>query len=167
LPGQLEQAVAALSQATQQGQPALALVWIGSNDLFYLYEFGNPDAAGEQADLDHYAANLDVILGALSKTGAQVMIALLDDQALRPVVLRGEAFPGISPEEATQMSAQVRRYNAVIVEKSMTYGALLVDFFNTGIFTGVETLSDDGNHPNAAGYDQIAQIWYAIIQSMF
>jgi len=167
LPGQLEQAVAALSQATQQGQPALALVWIGSNDLFYLYEFGNPDAAGEQADLDHYAVNLDVILGALSKTGAQVMVALLDDQALRPVVLRGEAFPGISPEEAARMSGQVRRYNAVIVEKSTTYGALLVDFFNTGIFTGAETLADDGNHPNAAGYDQISQIWYAIIQSMF
>ncbi|MBL8103862.1 MAG: hypothetical protein JNM02_15115, partial [Anaerolineales bacterium] len=40
------------------------------------------------------------------------------------------------------------------------YGALTVDFYNTGIFTNPDTLADDGNHPNPAGYDLITQAWY-------
>jgi hypothetical protein len=38
-----------------------------------------------------------------------------------------------------------------------------VDFFNSTIFENWATLSDDGNHPNGAGYDAIATIWYQAI----
>ncbi|MEZ4670016.1 MAG: GDSL-type esterase/lipase family protein [Anaerolineae bacterium] len=159
LPSELAQAEEAIRAAVGRGEPALALVWIGSNDLFYLYEYNNPDAAGEQADLDNYSRNWDIILSRLTGAGARVMLALLDDQSLRPVVQRGEAFPGTSREEITQMSAQVRRYNDLIMQKAAQYGAGTVDFFNTSIFTDAATLADDGNHPNASGYDVAAQIW--------
>ncbi len=160
LPSELDQAEQAIKAAVAQGQPAVALVWIGSNDLFYLYGYNNPDAAGEAADLENYGRNLDTIVGRLSSAGARVMIAQLDDQSLRPVVTRGEAFPDISKDEVAMMSEQVKRYNALIAEKAAGYGAVVVDFFNTTIFTDASMLADDGNHPNATGYDVVAGVWF-------
>ena len=46
---------------------------------------------------------------------------------------------------------------------SSASGATTVDFFNTTIFENWATLSNDGNHPNGAGYDAIAMIWYQAI----
>ncbi len=164
LPSELEQAKAAVQNARANGQASLVLVWIGSNDLFYLYEYGDPNAADEQADVDHFSANLDTILKALSGAGVQVVMALLDDQSLRPVTQAGLAFPGTSKAEAAMMSEQVKRYNAVIAEMAAVYGALTVDFYQTSIFTDAATLDYDGNHPNAAGYDVIAARWFAVIE---
>ena len=166
LPEQLTQAEEAIRTAVARGEPAVALVWIGSNDLFYLYEYNNPDAAAEQADLENYSRNLDTILGRLTGAGAQVIIALLDDQSLRPVVTRGEAFPGTSTSEVARMSEQVKRYNSVITEKAAQYGALVVDFYTTILFTSSATLADDGNHPNAAGYDIVASLWFGVLKAI-
>lgn len=166
LPSQLAQAEEAIRAAVGRGEAAVALVWIGSNDLFYLYEYNNPDVAGEQADLDNYSRNWDTILSRLTSAGARVMLALLDDQSLRPVVQRGEAFPGTSREEIVQMSGQARRYNAVIMQKAAQYGAVTVDFFSSSIFTDTATLAEDGNHPNANGYDVIAQMWFNALLPM-
>jgi lysophospholipase L1-like esterase len=144
-PSQLEQAEAADAD--------LALVWIGSNDLWYLYEYGPEQMTveNEQLDLQTYEANLDTILSRLSQAGAQIFIALLDDQSKRPVV----ADPPNPAEPA---------YNEIIRRKAAEYGALTVDFYNTDIFTNPATLYDDGNHPNVAGYEQIAQIWFAALE---
>jgi lysophospholipase L1-like esterase len=161
LPSELEQAEEAIAEADQ---PAVALVWIGSNDLFYLYEYNNPDAEGEQADLENYERNLDTILTRLTDAGAVVFLALLDDQSQRPVTKRGEAFTSISVDEIEMMAEQIVRYNEVIVEKATEYGAFTVDFYETTIFTDDETLADDGNHPNAAGYDIITDMWFEALQ---
>ncbi|MBN8579666.1 MAG: hypothetical protein J0L96_03255, partial [Anaerolineae bacterium] len=104
--------------------------------------------------------NIETILSDLRSTGAQVIIALLDDQSQRPVALRGEAFTAITPDELAMMSEQVKRYNAIIQSQAAQYGALTVDFYNSDIFIIPATLADDGNHPNAAGYDLITQAWY-------
>nr|MBA3868438.1 hypothetical protein [Anaerolineae bacterium] len=117
-------------------------------------------------DLENYGRNLDMILGRLTQTGARVIIAQLDDQSLRPVVTRGEAFPDISKDEVTMMSAQVKRYNGVIAEKAAGYGARVVNFFDTLIFTSPSTLADDGNHPNATGYDLVASLWFDVLKGM-
>jgi lysophospholipase L1-like esterase len=166
LPSELDEAVKAIKEAIAAKRPALALVWIGSNDLFYLYEYGDPDAEAEQADLENYRRNLDTILEKLTDAGARVAIALLDDQSKRPVVLRGEAFPGTSKAEAKRMSAQVQRYNAIIAEKAAEYGALTVDFYNTTLFTDEKTLAGDGNHPNSAGYDKVTEVWFAALRPL-
>ena len=164
LESQLTRAVGELQDATAQGKAGLALVWIGSNDLWYLYEFGGDiDDAGDAADAEHFEANIDTILSQLRGTGAQVVIALLDDQSKRPVALKGEAFVAITPDELNRMSAQAGVYNQIILDKAAQYGALTVDFYSTDIFTNPATLYDDGNHPNQAGYDIIAQKWFDAI----
>ncbi len=164
LESQLTRAVSELQDATSQGKAALALVWIGSNDLWYLYEFGGDiDDAGDASDAQRFEANIDTILSQLRGTGAQVVIALLDEQFKRPIALKGEAFVAITPDEMSRMSAHVNVYNQIIRDKAAQYGALTVDFYSTDIFTNPATLYDDGNHPNQAGYDIIAQKWFEAI----
>ncbi|MCF8128828.1 MAG: hypothetical protein K9N10_09950 [Deltaproteobacteria bacterium] len=77
--------------------------------------------------------------------------------------LRVDSFPQISDVDVARMSTQVSIYNDEITRLSSANGATTVDFFNTTIFENWTTLSDDGNHPNGAGYDAIATIWYQTI----
>jgi lysophospholipase L1-like esterase len=169
-PGQLDQAVAHLNQANGA---KVALVWIGSNDLWYLYEFGPEpmNAAAEQDDLAAYQQHLTTIVAQLRATGAYVLLGLMDDQALRPVVANPPnpaepAFPAITADDRARMSAQVTRYNAALTALAALPGPpelAPVDFYATTIFTDPATLADDGNHPNAAGYDAIAALWAAAL----
>ncbi|HEY3232252.1 MAG TPA: SGNH/GDSL hydrolase family protein [Roseiflexaceae bacterium] len=160
LAGQLGQAETALGQAIADGQGAVALVWIGSNDLWYLYDFGVGSDQGDVDDLAHYTANFDMIVSRLHATGARVVVALLDDQSRRPVATSG-AYSNITPAELARMSQQVMRYNAAISAEAAQHGASTVDFYHTTIFTDPAMLADDGNHPNAVGYDAVTQIWFA------
>ena len=167
LESQLDRAVAELQAATSQGNAAIAFVWIGSNDLWYLYEYGGDvNAEGNVQDSLHFATNMDLIISRLRSTGAAVFVALLDDQSQRPVALKGEAFASVTRDELGQMSLQVQRYNEIINEKSAQYGAQTVDFYHTDIFTNPATLYDDGNHPNQAGYELIAQKWYETLSPL-
>ena len=164
---QLERAVIALQDAISQGRVAVALVWVGSNDLWYLYEYGgdvNDD--GDAQDAEHYRANMDQIISRLRSTGATVIVALLDDQSKRPVALKGEAFTAVTQDELARMSVQVTRYNEIIKASATQSGAWTVDFYNTDIFTKPATLYDDGNHPNQAGYDVIAQKWWEVLRPL-
>ena len=170
-PSQLGPAVTLLSQAAANGRAALATVWIGSNDLWYLYTNDGETPVEEEAqNLQHFTANIGLILSQLRGAGATVFIALLDDQSLRPVAadptMRAAAFPGLTATEVQRMSQQVRRYNDAIADQSAQHGAITVDFYHTTIFTDPATLSDDGNHPNVAGYDAIAQIWFDAISPL-
>ena len=162
-PSQLDAALAA--------KPQLATVWIGSNDLWYLYEYG-PDPMtdeAEQADLQTYETNIDTILSKLTGSGAKVFIALLDDQSKRPVAANPSnpaepAFPATTADDLAHMSKHVDAYNEIIRRKAAQYGAITVDFFSTNIFTNPATLYTDGNHPNSAGYEKITSIWFAALE---
>jgi lysophospholipase L1-like esterase len=126
-------------------------------------------AEAEQQDLAAYEANVDTILGQLTSHGLVVYIALLDDQSKRPVVANPPnpaepAFPATTTADLALMSAHIHDYNEIIARKAGQYGATTVDFYHTTIFTDPATLYDDGNHPNEAGYDQIAQIWFAALE---
>lgn len=167
-PSQLDTAATLLAQAVASGRAPLATVWIGSNDLWYLYiNDGETPVEEEQQNLQHFTANIGLILSQLRGAGATVFIALLDDQSLRPVAAdpaqRAAAFPGITAGEVLRMSQQVARYNAAIVAQAAQHGAVTVDFYHTTIFTEPATLSDDGNHPNTAGYDAITELWFDAI----
>ncbi|MBK8783062.1 MAG: hypothetical protein IPO22_14930 [Anaerolineales bacterium] len=167
LPGQLTRANAEVQAANEQNRSSVVFIWIGSNDLWYLYEYGGDvNDESEAQDLQRFSSNLDVILSDLRLAGAQVIVALLDDQSQRPVAIKGEAFTAITADELSRMSVQVQRYNEVITQKAEEYGALTVDFYSTDIFTNPATLYDDGNHPNQAGYDIIAQIWFEALSSI-
>ncbi|MDP1548183.1 MAG: GDSL-type esterase/lipase family protein [Anaerolineales bacterium] len=167
LDGQLPRAVNEVQAAVSNGRSAVVFVWIGSNDLWYLYEYGGDVTdEQEQQDLEHFSSNMDVILSQLRGAGAQVLVALLDDQAKRPIALRGEAFLEITPGELARMSLQAQRYNNAIIERAALHGALPVDFYNTDIFTNADLLYYDGNHPNTAGYERIAEIWLDSLETL-
>jgi lysophospholipase L1-like esterase len=167
LESQLDRAVQELQVATSQGRAAVAFVWIGSNDLWYLYEYGGDiNDEGNEQDILHFAGNMDLIISRLRETGAAVFVALLDDQSQRPVALKGEAFTSVTQDELGQMSIQAQRYNEILNEKSAQYGAMTVDFYHTDIFTNPATLYDDGNHPNPAGYEIIAQKWFEALSPL-
>jgi len=169
---QLESAVNLLNAAPTDNLK-IALIWIGSNDLFGLYnyvcdeEYGNNYSACEGATFGYYSDNINSILTSLKATGSQIYIALLDDQSKRPVmtdpVLRVDSFPLITDVDVSRMSTQVSIYNNEIARLSSANSATTVDFFNTTIFENWATLSDDGNHPNGTGYDAISTIWYQAI----
>lgn len=163
---QLARAVAEVTSAASQGRNPVALIWIGSNDLWYLYEYGEGSQENDQIDADRFSSNLDTILGQLTDAGARIIIARLDDQTKRPVAVQGEAFTAISHDEMERMSAHVNWYNEIIAQKAERYGALTVSFFGTDIFTNPDTLYYDGNHPNQAGYDIIAQMWFDVLSRM-
>jgi lysophospholipase L1-like esterase len=166
---QLADAVSDLN-AAPAGNLKIAIVWIGSNDLFGLYagdvctEYYPDLQTCEQTEMGISYDNVNTILRDIKATGASIYIALLDDQTKRPVIadesIRNDFFPGITNDEVPRMSAQIASYNNQI---KIHAGTATVDFFNTTIFENPSTLSDDGNHPNGAGYDAIAQIWYQAI----
>ena len=169
---QLDTAVASLTTAPA-GNLKIVTVWVGSNDLFGLYasdvcsEYYSNLATCEEVEMGISKNNINTILTKLKATGATIYIAVLDDQTKRPIIknasLRNEVFPGITEDEIPRMSAQILSYNEQIKTDAATNGAYVVDFFNTTIFENSATLDYDGNHPNSAGYDAIAQIWYQAI----
>lgn len=170
---QLDAAVTATQHAVDAGRPVVATVFVGSYDLWDLYNHG-PDAgtgdAEEAADLDSYRSNITTIVSSLQHAGAVVLIGLPDDQSRRPVMtdrtLRKQLFPGITDEELPRLSAQSLRYDAVVGEVATGLGATVVDFASTTIFTDPATLSSDGNHPNADGYDAITDVWWSALQQL-
>lgn len=165
---QLADALEAVDDATAAGRQPLVLLLIGSNDLWYLYGNEADTTSGEeQENLDHYRANLDRVVGDLRDAGATVVLAINDDQTRRPVArdpaIRRDAFPDITDDEVARMSAQARRYADVVRDVAADRGALVVDFLEAPFFADPAMLADDGNHPNAAGYDEMAAIWLSAL----
>jgi lysophospholipase L1-like esterase len=155
------------------GNVRMAIVWVGSNDLFGLYnyvcdiDYGNDYSLCEANDLQNFTNNIATILDSLQATGARTYIALLDDQSRRPFMIdparRYASYERISDFDLTRMALQVRNYNNSILAAALVRGVGVADFFNTIIFEDWATLSEDGNHPNAAGYDVITEIWYQVV----
>ncbi|NTU65224.1 MAG: hypothetical protein HGB05_17945 [Chloroflexi bacterium] len=157
---QIDQAVKILREASGD---KIATVWIGVNDLFYLYEFGEPTATEEAQEADRFARDLDELLDRLSDTSAQVFIALLHDPSQGPVQTSG-VFMSTTGEEWAQMSQQAQRYNEIIKAAAAKYDATLVDIPATKIFTTPALMYEDGIHPNARGYDELAKVWWDAIR---
>ncbi len=171
---QLNPAVDALNGAPA-AHKKIGLIWIGSNDFFGFSNYTITEAwcldmgvtACEDSEFSSSADNVNSILEALQDTGAELYIALLDNQSRRPVItnasLRGETFPNITDEYVLRMANRLAAYNDTIQLHANTYSAKTVDFFHTTIFETQATLSEDGNHPNGAGYDAITDIWYSSV----
>ncbi len=169
---QLEPAINLLRSVPAK-QAKAATIWIGSNDLFGLYnyvcdeEYRNDLSACERDGLRIFSENIQRILSALKDTGSRLYIALLDDQSKRPLMTdaekRSSSFDKISKEDVARMSVQTRKYNEVIREMAERFGATTVDFSDAKLFTDPTTLDSDGNHPNGKGYDAIADVWYRAV----
>lgn len=148
-------------------RPTVAFVWIGSNDLYLdAKDLGNvPDEKTEAEVVAAYAQNIDTILKALREVGAVLFIALLDDQSKRPWS-KDPNSSGLSEEALARQTRNVTAFNAAIRDLADRYGATVVDFFNTTIFTDPSTLFEDGYHPNPLGYDRVTDIWWAALRPL-
>jgi lysophospholipase L1-like esterase len=142
-----------------EANPDIALVWIGSNNLWN----NSGPGEGEAFDLTRFTNDIDTALRSLTGGGARVFIGLLDDHALRPYTSSPNGA-GLSGEGLEYMSRMTRAFNDAINAKAAEYGATVVDFYNTTIFTDPSTISEDGIHPNGRGQDIVAQMWLEAIQ---
>jgi lysophospholipase L1-like esterase len=161
-PNQIDQAIEEFQHAARNDDK-IATVWIGVNDLFYLYEFDNPTPAVEAQNADRVARDLEEIVSRLSGVGAQVYLALLHDPAQGRVQTSG-GFQSINAEEWIALSRQTEKYNAAIRAIAAEYHAQLVDIPASQIFNTAAWIADDGIHPNSRGYDELARVWLAALQ---
>jgi lysophospholipase L1-like esterase len=141
--------------ATLEANPQVVLVWIGSNNLFN----NSGPGEGEAVDRARYESDIDTTLSTLTGAGARVYLALMDDHGKRPYVTSPNGA-GLDQEGAAYMDRLSRSFNEVLRAKAAEYGATLIDFHSTTIFSDSATMADDGIHPNANGYDIIAQMWF-------
>ncbi len=159
-PNQIDRAVKILREAKGD---KIATVWIGLNDLFYLYEFGDPTSTNERQEADRFERDLDELLDRLSNTGTTLFIALLHDPAQGPVQT-SSVFMSTTDEEWGRMSQQAQRYNAIIEATAAKYDATLVDIPATKIFATPALMYEDGIHPNARGYEELTRVWFEAIR---
>ena len=160
-PNQINEAVQILHEAAGD---KIATVWIGVNDLFYLYEFGDPTAADEAQETDRFEADMAELLDRLQQTGARIFIARLHDPSQGPVQTNG-VFMSTTAKEWARMSQQAQRYNAIITAVAAKYRAALVDIPATKIFTTPALMHEDSIHPNARGYDALTDLWQKALSS--
>jgi lysophospholipase L1-like esterase len=168
---QLTGALEFIEQAKGEGKVVLVTLLAGSNDLWYLYDPTPPTSAeDEQASLDRYRANVTKLVTALRSAGATVALGINDDQSKRPVAadpkIRENTFPDITDAEVARMSAQARKLATVTREIASANGCVVADFLDAPFFRDRALLADDGNHPNAKGYDAMAKIWLDALQPL-
>jgi lysophospholipase L1-like esterase len=161
-PSQLNRALELINFAASSGEKTITLVWIGSNDVYSIFGWYENQSDLDE-DVENYRTYINTILQALSQTDTDVYIALLDDQSKRPVLSSAayaEDFESITSNELPLVSEHIAKYNAVITDLAHQYAAQTTDFFNTTLFEQSISLAEDGNHPNAIGYNEIASIWF-------
>ena len=169
-PAQLTQAVDEVHRAADAGRAVLATVLIGSNDLWYLYEYGpaaGTPASAEDAAVATYRENLDRTVRELQDAGAFVVVGLPDDQSLRPGAADldrlHDVLPNVTAEEVDQMSLLSERFDRTAQEVAAGHAVLTVDT-NGSFWADPSKMADDGIHPNGAGYEDLASLWISVIK---
>ena len=154
-PNQIDRAVDTLRRASGA---KIATVWIGANDLFYLYEFGDPIPDEERVDRDRFIANLDETLQKLGETGAKLFVAQIGDPTTWGAPTGG-LFYATTPDKWSRLSKQAAAYDAAIQLLAVKHNAVVVDVHTTRLFHTPALMDIDGIHPNARGYDALAELW--------
>ena len=124
-------------------KPTLISMWLVVNDVL------------RAVPLPVYRQELTATLNRLTReTDAQIVLLNVPDLAY---LLPADA----KPQTRAQMSGVARVWNSALADTVRPYGkrVLIVDLFapSTGAGQHLDWISDDGFHPNAAGYEQIAE----------
>jgi lysophospholipase L1-like esterase len=109
--------------------------------------YGMADSFDGQAGLPRFVSGLNRFLDAVAGTGARLVL-------LSPIAHArlGAPWPDPSPHNAV-----LRLYTRAIAEVAQSRGALFIDLFEpTGAREARAPISDDGIHPNEAGYRFLA-----------
>jgi lysophospholipase L1-like esterase len=129
--------------------PNLITIWLVANDFIGGVTYNN------------YFHDLNVLLQELHVgTHARIVMANLPDLTRLP------AFANETPLQKSQMLASIQVWNKEIARLAKTYGVALVDLFSQGsqITTHPEYISGDGFHPSPAGYVQLANYFWRVIE---
>lgn len=166
---QLERALAEARDAAAEGRAVLATVLIGSNDLWYVYEYGAEEGtptSDEDTAATTYRTNLERTVEALQEAGAVVVIGLPDDQSLRPgaasIERLNEMLPATTADEVDRMAVLAGRLGDIATEVGAERGAPIVDT-NDPFWADPAAMADDGIHPNGDGYATLAERWMQAI----
>ena len=128
--------------------PDLVTIWLVANDF-----------VGD-VSYNAYMRDLNTLLQQLhTRTHARIVMANLPDLTRLP------AFADSTAAQKARMLQAIRQWNAGIASKATSYGVVLVDLFSQGsrLTAHPEYVSGDGFHPSAAGYAQLADLfWQAI-----
>ncbi len=153
-------------------RPDLVTVLIGSNDLWFAYQNGseNPTpTAEEDAVVATYRKNLERTVQELQDAGAIIVVGLPDDQSLRPVAADiariNEALSEVTQEEVGKMSALSKVLDRTAAEVATAHGVRTVDT-NDAFWADPARMAEDGIHPNAAGYAQMAGRWVEAVEPL-
>jgi acyl-CoA thioesterase-1 len=127
-------------------QPDIVTVWLAVNDL------------NARVPLEHYAADLDTLLGQLETTHARVLVGNVPDLGSLA------AYRGIDPKP---LKAEVDRWNTVIADTTARHSDTLVDLYSTWqeVAQHPEYLSGDGFHPSSEGYQALADVFGAVLDA--
>ena len=128
--------------------PDLVSIWLVANDFVGGVSY------------NAYTRDLNTLLAQLhARTHALVVMANLPDLTRLP------AFANQAPSQKTQMLQAIQQWNAGVAQAAAQYGVILVDLFSQGsrLTAHPDYISADGFHPSAAGYVQLADLfWQAI-----
>ncbi|HZU70190.1 MAG TPA: GDSL-type esterase/lipase family protein [Ktedonobacteraceae bacterium] len=128
--------------------PDLVTIWLVANDFV------------DGIAYNDYMQDLNTLLHQLhTRTHARIIMANLPDLTRLP------AFANETTAQKAQMLQAIQHWNAGIAQAAASYGVTLVDLFRQGsrLTAHPEYISSDGFHPSAAGYVQLANLfWQAI-----
>lgn len=148
LQDELPQAIAA--------KPTLITVWLVGNDFKGC------------VPLQQYGANLNILLTTLQqKTTAKVFVADAPDFSALPAVQQQAAsgsFCG-QPASLSSIRALAQQWNQVIDASVAAHHDTLIDLFNSDLSSHANYVSADGFHPSDAGYQALANLFWAAIKT--
>ncbi len=127
----------------QQMNRALSL----SPDLVSLIGPGNDGLRGPFS-AERLRAEVGLIFGAFRSTGARLFTATTPDFTLRLELPEGVA---------RRMRRNLEATNAIVRDIAAQHGAILYEFWQSDLDRNPAIWSEDGVHPNAFGYLQIAR----------
>jgi acyl-CoA thioesterase I len=140
---------------------------IGANDVAHSHSCGtNPDCYAPK--IPSVKSNLDAIVARVHEltSGHKMLVVLLDYWSVwlggQYAAAQGEAYV----DAAAQVTAEVNATIKSIADKTHSAYVDLRAAFKGPNYTYDEThyLSNDGDHPNAAGHQQIATATQAVIE---
>jgi len=129
--------------------PGLITIWLVANDFIANVPYNT------------YMQDLDTLLMHLrSSTHARIVMANLPDLTRLPILARLS-----KPQKATTL-ATIQRWNARIASIAQHYNVSIVDLMaQTSLITSHPAyISGDGFHPSAAGYAQLANLFWQVIK---
>lgn len=132
-----------------EARPDLVTIWLTVNDL------------NARVNLDSYERDLDYLLTSIQATRPRrILIGNVPALEQLPLV----SVPGVSP---ARLAPEIARWNEVIARQAARHGATLVDIHAgwTELANHPEYVSADGFHPSAAGYQRLAELFYATLQA--